>query len=58
MLFFPRIYKIKTRLYKNNLRPNSLDQNVGYMYRTFQKLIYYNKSDIDVQKIKVKTAFF
>ena len=42
-LYFSRIYKMKARPYKNNLRHSSLDQNVGYMYRKFQMSIYYNK---------------
>ena len=41
-----------------NLTHSSLDHNVGYMYRKFQVSVYYNKRNIDVQKIKVQNDFF
>ena len=58
LYYFSRFYQTKTRPEIKNLRHSSLDRNVGYMYRKFQLSIYYNKPDIDVQKIKVENAFF
>ena len=49
---------MKTRPYIKNLRHSSLEKNVVYMHKRFQKSIYYSKGDIDVQKIKVKNVFF
>ena len=44
--------------YIRNLRHNSLDLNVFYMFLKFQNCTCNTKRDIDVQKIKVKNVFF
>ena len=56
--YFSRFHQIKTRPYIQNLRHSSLDQDVISVYWRFQMSNYYSKRNIDVQKIKVKNAFF